>query len=330
MDLAKTLAHWRDQPPEQWITQANRLVPPIVVAVLIILMAARAAELTWRLLEAPAEQSVVPAPTAAARGAGGGAASGALDALAGWHPFGEPPAPDAARIPAEDVLDAPETSLNLTLNGTLQYQELPQRGSTILPEAGTAVIASGRGTQKVYKTGDSIEGGNGATLHSVYHDRVMLDPGGGRPLEKLSYPKPDQVSQRPTGLNSNLSVATQRQTRPTGTPGAASSLTESMGQVASTLGQVMRITQQAENGQIIGFRLQPQGDGQAFAELGFEPGDILTEVNGLKLNDARGQLQVLQALSETSQAQVTVRRNGADRVLVIDIGQVQRLADSLQ
>lgn len=328
MDVAKTLAQWRDRPPEQWIAQTNRLLPPVVVVVLIVLIAARAADLTWRLLEAPADQAAVPVPPADVV-SGGGAEAGTLAALADWHPFGEPPEEEAARIPAEDVLDAPETSLNLTLTGTLEHQALPERGSTILPEAGTAVIASGRG-EKVYRTGDTIDGGNGAKLHSVYRDRVMLDPGGGRPLEKLSFPKPDQLSRSPARANSSLSVAAQRPTRSAPGPDTASALAATLSDVAMTLGQHMRITQQAEGGKVIGYRLQPQGDGQVFSALGFEPGDVLTEVNGKRLDDTANVAQVLQTLGETSQANVTVRRNGADQILVIDIGQVRRLADSLQ
>ena len=46
MDLAKNLAQWRDQSPEQWIAVANRYLPPIVVGVLVLLIAFKAADLT--------------------------------------------------------------------------------------------------------------------------------------------------------------------------------------------------------------------------------------------------------------------------------------------
>ena len=53
MDLAKNLAQWRDQSPEQWVAQANRFLPPVVMALLVLGIAYQLAGLTWRLTAAP-------------------------------------------------------------------------------------------------------------------------------------------------------------------------------------------------------------------------------------------------------------------------------------
>ena len=47
MDVAKRLADWRDQPPEQWFTAINRYLPPVVTAILVIAIAYQLATLTW-------------------------------------------------------------------------------------------------------------------------------------------------------------------------------------------------------------------------------------------------------------------------------------------
>ena len=53
MDVAKRLAEWRDQPPEQWFSAANRYLPPGLTTVLVIAIAYQLATLTWRWYRAP-------------------------------------------------------------------------------------------------------------------------------------------------------------------------------------------------------------------------------------------------------------------------------------
>lgn len=327
MDLAKNLAQWRDLTPEQWMALANRVLPPLVVLVLIILIAYQAAGLTWRLLESPADQDVVPALVMS--GSAAPRAAGPLDALSGWHPFGEPPTQDEPEaVLADELLDAEETTLNLTLHGLAQAQELPERGSRVVPEGGLAVISSGRGGERVYRSGDTIEDASGARLHSVFVDRVLLDRGGR--LERLSYPEPDeQVSGGPR-LNSNVATRAPQGAAPPVEPSSAVAMADAINNLAPVLAEHMSFAPAQEGGQMIGLRIQPRGDQAVFSELGFEAGDVLTEVNGLALNDLRQTSQVFNALSESSQAQVRIRRNGQEQVLVVNIGQLQQLAESLQ
>ena len=79
-----------------------------------------------------------------------------------------------------------------------------------------------------------------------------------------------------------------------------------------------------------GYRLTPGRDREAFSALGLEPGDVLTDVNGTPLNDAATSLQVFESLGEASMATVTVVRNGAPQVIVIDMSQLQNVAENLQ
>jgi len=329
MDLAKNLAQWRDQPPEQWIAQANRYLPPLAVGVLVLLIAFEAADLTWRLLESPSGQDEVPPAVRLALGTDGPpTASGSYDTLEGWEPFGR--APDESgpvQVPAELVLDAPETTLNLTLVGLVSAQRLPEPGTVIyVHEQGMASLSSGRGEQKLYRNGQAIDNVPSTTLHSVFTDRILLDRGGGR-LETLRYAETEstslassRVAARPqlTGIAQPESLS------------AAASIADAAGEAASLISEHMQVALHAENGQAIGFRLQPRGDGRVFAELGLEPGDVLTEVNGIQLNDMRNTAQVLDALSEAQQASVTIRRNGTDQALIFDVARIQRLAESLQ
>ena len=93
MDLAKNFAQWRDRSPEQWIAEANRLLPPVVVGVLVLLIAFYLADLTWRLLESPMVDEVAPPPVTVSAGV-----------------------PDAADVPGWKILDEDERFRLITLD----------------------------------------------------------------------------------------------------------------------------------------------------------------------------------------------------------------------
>lgn len=316
MDLAKNLAQWRDQSPEQWVAQANRFLPPVAMAVLVLAIAYELAGLTWRLTATPAaiDSSLIQrAPAASASTEPSG--SGSLAVLNGWKPFGEPPAVTEQPVVPVAVVDAPDTTLNLNLFGV---QARPGH-----PESGEAMISSGRGEQKVYFIGDTIEGGNGATLHSIYADRVLLNRGGR--LETLRLPVELQASANAPVQRPSLAPTPQA-----AAGGNASSLRDLISDNASRFTEIIRPVPHAEGGQMIGFRLTPGRDREAFAALGLEPGDVLTEVNGMTLNDPQSAAQVFTALGETSMANLTVLRNGAPMVLAVDMTQIESLTENRQ
>jgi general secretion pathway protein C len=330
MDLAKVLAAWRNQPPEQWLALANRVVPPVAVVALVIFLAFQAAGLTWRLLEQPPRpEDVPPAASVAMAGmprSGGGTG---LATLSGWEPFGKAPAGGAATMLLDDFNSVPETELDLRLHGVKEVQDLPESGSdvVVIPEAGAAVISVSGGAQSTYHTGDPI-GNTNVRLHSVYADRVMLDPGNGN-LEKLSFPDAAQLAQQSGRTTATINRSTQpfRAPQTIGTPAAA---VEAATGAAALFSQHIVIAQHLEGDQAVGFRLQPRNNSTVMSRLGFEPGDVLTEVNGRRLNDLRNVNTVLQTLQQTQQANVKVLRNGVEQPLVIDMGQIARLAESLQ
>ena len=86
MDVAKRLAEWRDQPPEQWFTTANRYLPPGVTAVLVIAIAYQLSTLTWTLV--PGSMPVA-APAPRSVDAGGAAPASDYSVLTNSHLFGE-------------------------------------------------------------------------------------------------------------------------------------------------------------------------------------------------------------------------------------------------
>lgn len=335
MDLAKTVAEWRSRPREQWLAECNRILPPVAAILLVILLAFKGAGLTWRLLEQPAVQDELPPVVAIAGGTAPQATAGDLSPLRNWEPFGRAPAPgEVERISASD-LDVEETRLNLRLAGLASVHSLPEAGTMIdVPESGHATIASGRGAPKTYHPGQTIDDASGYKLHSVFTDRVFLDPGGGRPLEKLSWPDAEELAQSVGRLNSNVQTRTQTTIfRPeaVSSPSTAAAVADAAVAAASTaFAQHIQLLPHEDQGRMIGFRLEPRNDSPVMSRLGLEPGDVLTEVNGTPLSDLRNAASVLQTLGQTSQANVKIRRGDAELSLPVNIGDIQRLAESLQ
>ena len=300
MDVAKRLADLRDQPPEQWLAPINRYLKPAVVAVLVIAIAYQLATLTWTLVPGSAP-AVAPA---APQSSGTRSASGAdFSSLSGSHLFGEA-ADQPAPVPAA-VLDAPETTLSLTLKGILSREDDPNGG---------AIISTNRGEDRAYRVGQTIEDADGATLHSVYADRVLLNRAGR--LETLRLPK------ELTASTSALLAASLPQAAPSG------SLRETISANATRLTDIVQIAPHVQEGQVVGFRVRPGRDRGSFERLGLMSNDVVTDINGVVLDDASQGLQVFQSLGEATQANVTVLRDGVPQVIVIDTSQLQNLQEN--
>ena len=100
MDVAKRLADWRDQPPEQWLTTVNRYLPPGVTALLVIAIAYQLATLTWTLVPGSTPSAAPPTRTVAVSNA---APAADLGVLTGSHLFGQ-----AAEQPATSSAGQPQ------------------------------------------------------------------------------------------------------------------------------------------------------------------------------------------------------------------------------
>jgi len=84
-----------------------------------------------------------------------------------------------------------------------------------------------------------------------------------------------------------------------------------------------------DHGRMNGFRVYPGRDRMAFMRLGLRPGDQVTAINGTPLDDRDRGEQILHTLGSSTEAHVTVIRNGQQQDLVLNIAQVAQEADSL-
>jgi general secretion pathway protein C len=313
MDFAKHVGHWKEQSPEQWVRTANRYLPPGGIAILVLAIAYQLAALTWVLAPgAPPPVRARPAPAAAAPT--NDSAKEDVEALVNAHLFGEADkAPPAAVV--ENVTDAPDTTLSLDLRGILSSGDADPNGQ--------AIIAANRGEDKTYHVGQPIDAATGTKLYSVFWDRVLLERDGGR-VETLRLPKELLGTPAPRARTPVMAPSVAAP------PAANESLRTVISQNAGRLTDIIRLAPNVDQGKVIGFRVQPGKDRAAFDALGLVPGDVVTEINGVALDDASKGLQAFEALGEATMANVSVLRDGAPQALVIDTTQLQSIKENRQ
>lgn len=315
MNIAEHLSALGSRTPAQWLSAASRVLPPVVAAVLAVTIAYQLAQITWRVL--PGEDYTAPAPLVAAAASEPQMAAGSVDfnTLRNSHLFGVAPeepveaAPTALEAPPDD---APDTTLNLRLAGVVVRDR---------NEDSDAMIASGNQPDERYRVGDPIEGVSGTRLHHVYADRVILNRSGS--LETLRLPEEDDA-----GSNVRRAAPARPSAAPVQTNTAP--LREVISQNATAITQVMRFAPHVEGGQIIGFRVSPGPEAELFGDLGLEPGDVVTDINGIQLDDPSRGLQAFEALGESTMANVTILRDGNPQVIVIDTTQLEALGEGRQ
>ena len=199
--------------------------------------------------------------------------------------------------------DIEETSLNLELKGTIVAKG---QGETV------AIIAEAGGSEKIYTTGDAIPGR--ATLHAVYMDRVLIRRAG--KLETLSLPRADETTANKTRPGN---------TRTTRNKTNAGSLQEVISRNPARLTDVIRPQPVFRDGKQQGYRVYPGRQRQQFSQLGLRPGDMITQINGMPLDDPARGMEVFRSLGEATQVSVTVERNGQQQVMTLDTSQLQSL-----
>jgi general secretion pathway protein C len=290
-------ASWLEALPasDRWRARLLRDGPRIVTWILAIALGVQAALILTDLV-------------AARRGGAGGtvrqgpAHSRLVDlaAITNAHLFG------AAPTLKQDGANAPQTSMPLVLTGIIAGND---------PQNGLAILGQSAQTTKVYAVGDTVPGG--AKLHSVYSDRVVIDRDGR--LESLSLPRQMNAGNAPPPSSAalqNENPAIERMRR---------MISEQPGLLAD----VLRPQPVMDHNRMNGFRVYPGRNRAAFTRLGLRPGDQVTAINGTPLDDRERGEQILRTLGSSSEARVTLIRQGQQQDLTLNIAQVAQEADNL-
>ena len=292
---------WSRLPPAQLWAEASRVLPPWVALLLTILIGWQLAKVVWLLLPSgePAALPPIQATSRSAPAEQGGSAS--IERIVDAHLFGKVGADAPAVVPVEEE-DAPDTQLSLELRGTISASE---------EHRALAIIAERGGAERVYFIGDAVPGG--ASLHSVHLDRVLLRRGGR--LEALRLPRSDEG----TGARRTAAVAP----RASAPPARAASVQEVVQQSGAGLTEIIRPQPVFKDGRQQGYRVYPGRQRQQFAQLGLRPGDLITQINGMALDDPARGMEIFRSLADATSVTVTIDRNGEIEMLTLNTATLQ-------
>lgn len=275
------------------LRQYNQRLAAITSLLLIVACAYLLVELTWMFLS-PDEVGVAPVQQRKQSVLNKQAQQTSFKKLTSANIFGV-----SEKAVSQKQAKAPETKLNLTLKGVLAAKPM---------KLASAIIAQGKsGKEDIYSVGDRMPGG--VLIKEIHPEYVVLERNG--QLETLKLQKISGAdlglagnSQDRGGLSSNRSSSN--------TPGAA--LKKIRGDILknpTSFGDYAIPVLVKENGKQIGYRLKPQQKGKLLSELGIESNDVITEINGVKLDTQQNGVSALRKLSTAKNLNIVVKRNGA-------------------
>jgi general secretion pathway protein C len=196
----------------------------------------------------------------------------------------------------------PETKLNLTLKGVLAANPMSRA---------SAIIAKGKsGNEDIFSVGDKMPGG--ILIKEIHPEYVVLELNGR--LETLKLQKTSGVEGF-TRSNNSASPSS-------GANSPAAALKLIRGDILknpTSFGDYALPVVVKENGKQIGYRLQPQKKGQLLAELGVQSSDVITKINGVKLDNPKNGIVALRKLSSAKDIIIVVKRNGVEIPLNISL-----------
>lgn len=202
----------------------------------------------------------------------------------------------------EPVEDAPETNLNLTLNGTVV--------STIVEES-LAIITKDN-DEKVYKVGDELQ--SNVKIASIYPEKVVINNRGRN--EALNLPKE----------SSELAPRKSRRAAPTRRSASANrvsqQLRDEIKKNPAKLTDILRIKKGKLSSGVEGFRIYAGKERQKFNQLGLKAGDFVTAVNGMSVAD-QNPFQLFQTLNNAPYINLSIQRNGQPTEISFDLSQTQ-------
>jgi general secretion pathway protein C len=277
-----------------WLSRLESKGPYFLSLVLAALIAVEIARVAVALVSGPVKS---PQPVITGNLQSHPARTGVnAQAVAAAHLFGAAVADPTSQDPS----NAPLSSANLVLAGTIATQD---------PKRGIAIITDG-GPSKVYAVGENV---NGASLHSVYLDHVILDRGG--TLETLLLPRLLAGGPRMPPRRGAVEPRSSE---------AVENIRRLVQQDPGLLDQVMRTVPSYDNsaGKLRGFRAYPGRNRTIFNKLGLRPGDLVTAINGQPLDDPQHSQEVFNTIQSSNTVTVTVERGGQKQDITLNVAQV--------
>lgn len=307
--LAETFAGARGalggRSPAEVVARFNAVAPQVASLVLVVVVGWLAARAAWLLYPPAVDGTWLPPPPPVRGSAPASATATDVQPIVAAHLFGEA---KAMAAPTGDApVDAPDTSLSLQLRAAIAAGN---------PKFAHAIIADAGGQERVYFVNDGLPGG--ATLQRVEIDRVVLARNGS--FEVLRLPR----------LGSGQPAAPRAGTRPAVASPATANVQDMVARNAAGFLDVIRPQPFMPDGQLKGYRIYPGPNRDQFTALGLRPGDLVTEINGVTLDNPAQGMEVFRSLGEAAEVSITVERDGQPTVLSLNMNQISTLGGATQ
>ncbi|VAX17050.1 hypothetical protein MNBD_NITROSPINAE02-1587, partial [hydrothermal vent metagenome] len=205
--------------------------------------------------------------------------------------------------------DAPKTTLNLTLVGTV----LPTDGHTYF----AAIENKDTGEQRLYRLGETV---SDATIVKIERNRALLKRGENIEALEIDF-----------SLSSKGSSSTFSQGVPARRGGVISRVgkgeylvskkyvDDQLKNMNKLLTQVRAIPNLDKSGATNGFKLFSIKKGSVFDKLGLKNRDLVKRVNGVELNSVENGLELFQALRNETSFEVDVVRGSKNTTLKFNL-----------
>ena len=288
----------------------SRWLPGLLIAIALLWIALRLVDLVWTWFT-PAQTEFAVQPITV-----NNALVASPLSLAQFHLFGQ-----VADASTGAYAGAPDTALKLTLKGTISHhrQELAQ-----------AVISSEDQSEKNYKVGDEFP--NRVKVEAIYPDRVVLNAAGRVEILRLrqtvrsaeaigaartaAMSAPAQSSGGLIGLN-NTPPAAPAFVNPmvVGAPVDWEAVRQQAIADPSSMAKAFSVLPVMIDNKLAGVRLSSNQYGEQLAQAGLAVDDIVTAVNGRKLDSVAAGFAALESLKTSGAVTLTVNRNGEEKTL---------------
>lgn len=189
-----------------------------------------------------------------------------------------------------------QTSINLGLRGIMMTND---------DRAAHAIIVDGSGNEQVYFLDQILPGGG--ILENIQADRILIRLNGVQETLML------------TGGAEHVSNMAQRPLANTGPATVSSEMTTPVPVLAAELIQPKPFYL---DDKLIGYRVFPKLNSQLFLSLGLQPGDLVLKINEMELNQPQKAEELFRNLGESTQALLTLRRNGQQQIIFLDTSQL--------
>jgi len=314
-----------------------RRVRAVIIFLLALWGVLSLARLVWGFLPAPESGT---APPAVINPIVEDVASSSPDTvdinkMRGWHLFGKAGAPVPVEKP--NVVEAPkseregiedgarETRLKVVLRGILASTE---------DGLGHAVIEH-RNKQAVYAVEDKLPVSGKVTLAKVMPRQVVLNNRGtyelltlydDAPLGKSAKRNPParQAAARPKPPPVTVPDATNIDKRHDAeTTRLAQGFRDTLYSNPQSLAKLVRVGAVRRDGALLGYRVSPGQQADQFTQLGFQAGDMVTAVNGIKLDNPANTMQLYNAMRSAGEVVFEVERDNAPVTISVNLNSNQ-------